>query len=130
MSNYFLTSFEKNATMSPIDIARALQSLEGNEELLKDLASMFVEDAPVLLDQLKIALSDNDSLQARTAVHSLKGLVSTFYATKGVEIAQRLEDYAALGDLAEFRNGELEILEECVNSVSADFRSRGWVDRI
>jgi HPt (histidine-containing phosphotransfer) domain-containing protein len=116
--------------MSHIDIARAVQSLEGNEELLKDLASMFVEDAPVLLDQLKVALSDNDSLQARTAVHSLKGFVSTFYATKGVEIAQRLEDYAALGDLGKFRNGDLEILEECINSVSADFRSRGWVDRI
>lgn len=130
MSNYFLPSFQIDATMSHIDIARVLQSLEGNEELLKDLASMFVEDAPVLLDQLKVALSDNDSLQARTAVHSLKGLVSTFYATKGVAIAQRLEDYAALGDLAEFRNGELEMLEECVNSVSADFRSRGWVDRI
>lgn len=116
--------------MSTLDIERALHALEGNEELLKDLASMFVEDAPILLDQLKAALTDNDPIQARSAVHSLKGLISTFYASTSVEIAQRLEDYAAEGNLEEFRNGDVERLENCVNSVAADFKARGWVGRI
>ena len=116
--------------MSPFDIERALRALEGNEELLKDLASMFVEDAPVLLGHVKAALTDNDSMQARTALHSLKGLVSTFYATSGVEIAQRLENSAAEGNLDVFRNGDLQRLEECVSSVAADFEARGWVGRI
>ena len=116
--------------MPSIDIARALQALEGNDELLMDLASMFVEDAPDLLHQLKRAVNENDSYQARSAVHSLKGLVSTFFATESVAIAQRLEDLAAKGDLENFRNGELQLLEERVNSVADDFRSRGWVNRI
>ena len=116
--------------MSKPDIVRALQALEGNEELLKDLASMFVEDAPVILDQLKVAISINDAAQARTAVHSLKGLVSIFYTTSSVEIAQRLEDCAAEGNLDEFRNGDLEQLEKCINSVAEDFQQRGWVGRL
>ena len=116
--------------MSAIDIARALQGLEGNEELLKDLASMFVEDAPIILDQLKVAMTTNNAAQVRTAVHSLKGLISTFYATSSVEIAQRLEDCAAEGNLDEFLHGGLEQLEECINAVTADFQQRGWVGRL
>jgi HPt (histidine-containing phosphotransfer) domain-containing protein len=116
--------------MLPFDIERALHALEGNEELLKDLASMFVEDAPILLSHVKTALTENNIMQARSAVHSLKGLVSTFYATSGVEIAQRLENCAADGNLDEFRNGDLQRLEECVNSVTQDFEARGWVGRI
>ena len=116
--------------MSLIDIERALQALEGNEELLKDLASMFVEDAPILLNHVKAALTENDATQVRTAVHSLKGLVATFYASSGVEIAQQLENCAAEGNLDDFRTGKLQRLEECVQSVSADFEARGWVGRI
>ena len=116
--------------MSLLDIERALKALDGNEDLLKDLASMFVEDAPILLDQLKVAITENDSVQARYAVHSLKGLVSTFYAKADVELAQRLEDCAAEGSLDGFRSGGLDQLEESVNSVSAEFESRGWVGRI
>lgn len=116
--------------MSLLDIERALKALDGNEDLLKDLASMFVEDAPVLLDQLKVAITENDSVQARYVVHSLKGLVSTFYAKADVELAQRLEDCAAEGSLDGFRSGGLDQLEESVNSVSAEFESRGWVGRI
>lgn len=116
--------------MSTFEIERALHSLEGNEELLKDLASMFVEDAPILLGQIDAALKDDNSVLARSAVHSLKGLVSTFYVASGVEIAQRLEDCAARGKLDDFRNGDLQRLEECVHSVASDFRARGWVGRI
>ena len=116
--------------MPQIDVERALQALDGNTELLKDLASMFVEDAPILLDQLKAALTDDHPMQARSAVHSLKGLVATFFAKTSVEIAQRLENSAADGNLELFFNGELERLEACIASVMADFVERGWVERL
>ena len=116
--------------MPQIDVERALQALDGNMELLKDLASMFVEDAPILLEQLKTALTDDHPRQARSAVHSLKGLVATFFAKTSVEIAQRLEDSAADGNLEMFFNGELEQLEECIASVKADFVAHGWVERL
>jgi HPt (histidine-containing phosphotransfer) domain-containing protein len=116
--------------MPQIDVERALRALDGNSELLKDLASMFVEDAPLLLVQLKNALADKRPTQARAVVHGLKGLVATFYAKTGVEIAQRLEDSAAEGDLSLFSKGELEQLERSVGSIIRDFEALGWVNRL
>ena len=112
--------------MLQIDVARALQALDGNEELLRDLAKMFAEDAPVLMEQLKCALVEKRSTQVRSFVHSLKGLVGTFYASSGVEIAQRLEDASARGDLSLFDNGELEQLQKTIQSIMLDFSNLGW----
>ena len=116
--------------MPHIDVERALKALDGNLELLKDLARMFVEDAPVLMENLKTALLDNDPLNARSVVHNLKGLVSTFFAKASVEIAQRLEDSAAIGDLTPFFTGELDRLEDSISLLTSDFTERGWVDQI
>jgi len=116
--------------MPQIDVDRALQALDGNAELLKDLASMFVEDAPELLVQLKSAVADHRPTQARAVVHGLKGLVATFYAKSGVEIAQRLEDAAAEGDLSLFYKGELEQLEKSVGLIMSEFEALGWVNRL
>ena len=115
--------------MPQIDIDRALNALDGNKVLLKDLASMFVEDAPVLLAQLKTALADFHPMKARALVHGLKGLVATFFAKEGVEIAQRLEDSAADGDLSIFSGVELGKLENSINSIIADFVVLGWLKR-
>jgi len=116
-------------TMPQIDVERALQALDGNAELLKDLASMFVEDAPLLLVQLKNALADNRPTQARLVVHGLKGLVATFYAKSVVEIAQRLEDAAAEGNMSFFFKGEFEQLEKSIGSIMGEFVVLGWVNR-
>ena len=116
--------------MPQIDLERALQALDGNAELLKDLANMFVEDAPVLLAQLKNALVDECPTRARAVVHGLKGLAATFYAKTGVEIAQRLEDAAGEGDLSLFFKGELEQLERSIGSIMSEFEALGWVNRL
>ncbi len=113
--------------MPNIDVERALQALDGNAELLKDLASMFAEDAPILLGQLKTALVDNNPTAVRSVVHGLKGLVATFYAKQGVDIAQRLEDSAANGELELFFKGQLEQLEEVIGSILSEFVALGWV---
>jgi len=103
--------------------------LDGNTALLKDLAIMFNEDAPVLLEELKNAVKRNHPMNVRSAVHSLKGLIATFYAKTGVEIAQRLEDASAAGELDLFYCGELDRLEACIHSVQGEFEKLGWVTR-
>ena len=57
-----------------------LRALDGERELLSQLATMFVEDAPELLTTLEQAVAAGDCLIARRTVHSLKGLAATFYA--------------------------------------------------
>jgi HPt (histidine-containing phosphotransfer) domain-containing protein len=117
-------------TMQQFDIERALQALDCNLELLKDLASMFVEDSPVLLEQLQWALSNKKTTDVRSIMHSLKGLMSTFYATTGVELAQRLEDSAAIGDLSLYFTGEMDRLADFVRSLEAEFQRLGWTGRL
>ena len=114
-------------TMFQIDEERALLALDGNRILLMELASMFKEDAPQLLCKLKTAVADESATHTRSAVHSLKGLVATFYAQPTLELANRLEDSAANGQLAMFHQGELEKLEQAIESVIEEFVDRGWI---
>ena len=114
-------------TMFQIDEERALLALDGNRILLMELASMFKEDAPQLLCKLKTAVADESATHTRSAVHSLKGLVATFYAQPTLELANRLEDSAANGELEMFHEGELEKLEQAIESVIEEFVERGWI---
>ena len=113
--------------MFQIDEERALQALDGNRILLMELASMFKEDAPQILSELKSAVANESATHTRSAVHSLKGLAATFYAQPTVELANRLEDSAANGQLDMFHQGELEKLEQAIESVIEEFVERGWV---
>ena len=115
--------------MPGIDHDRALKALDGDLELLKDLARMFVEDAPILLEKLRKAVNDNDPKQVRTIAHSLKGLIATYFSKTGVDIAQRLEDSAAGGELDRFFIGDLNRLENFVGSMIVECEALGWVDQ-
>jgi HPt (histidine-containing phosphotransfer) domain-containing protein len=114
-------------TMFQIDEKRALLALDGNRILLMELASMFQEDAPKLLCKIKTAVANESATHTRSAVHSLKGLAATFYAQSTVELANRLEDCAASGQLEVFHQGELQKLEQAIESVIEEFVERGWV---
>ncbi len=113
--------------MFQIDEARALLALDGNRLLLMELATMFKEDAPQLLFDLKVAVANESAIHTRSAVHSLKGLVATFYAQPAMELANRLEDSAANGHLEMFHQGELEKLEHSIESIIEEFVERGWI---
>lgn len=113
--------------MFQIDEERALLALDGNRHLLMELAIMFREDVPQILQELNAAIGNENATQTQSAVHSLKGLASTFYAKPTVDLAQRLEDSAAHGKLEIFREGELEKLEKSIQSVIQEFVERGWV---
>jgi two-component system sensor histidine kinase/response regulator len=121
------TSITNANNMFQIDEKRALGALDGNLHLLVELAGMFREDAPLLLNELKTAVANQSPIQTRSALHSLKGLVSTFFAQPTIELAHRLEDAAASGDLELLQSGELEKLEQSVESVIEEFAERGWV---
>ena len=49
-----------------------------------------------------------------------------FYAQSTVELADRLEDSAAKGQLEMFHHGDMEKLEQAIESVIKEFVERGW----
>ena len=113
-----------HALHQQIDESAALAGLDGNRDLLHDLADMFCEDAPIVLGELRTAIIDNDAPAARRAAHSLKGLAATFYAQPTIEQAERLEHDAAAGELGPLKDGGVDRLERCVVALIAELKSR------
>jgi HPt (histidine-containing phosphotransfer) domain-containing protein len=110
--------------VSQVDEQAALRALDGDKDLLQDLAQMFCEDAPVVLEKLMLALEANDAPAARRAVHNVKGLAATFYAQPTIELAQRLEANAAEGQLDMLKHGGIQKLECAVREIADELRSR------
>ncbi len=81
------------------DLSAALLRLGGDTALLREIAGLFREDAPVFLDRLKAALAAGDAAGVRNAAHSLKGLASNFNGEAAVLAALRLEEMGERGQL-------------------------------
>ena len=74
-----------------IDVQAALARIGNNEQLLKDLARLFLEDVPALAQELDVAFQQAQADDALRAAHSIKGLASNFDAFELQESAAELE---------------------------------------
>jgi len=88
---------------------------------------MFCEDAPQVLDELEQAVTSGDLAAARLAAHSLKGLASTFFARRTIDLAFRLESEAANGNLAALEEGGVEQLRASISALAKELEQRGFV---
>jgi two-component system, sensor histidine kinase and response regulator len=79
------------STMSQLDKALALSRAGGDEELLRELAALFLDDYPRNLEELKTAIAAGVAADIEHHAHSLKGSVSNFGAPEVVAAALALE---------------------------------------
>ncbi len=114
-----------NTDSTTIDEVAALAALNGDRQLLCELAQIFVEDTPMLLEQIDMALETDRVDVARRLVHSLRGLSSTFYATPSTEIAKQLEEAASKGQIEVLRNGGVERLKITFHELGERLRIAG-----
>lgn len=84
---------------SRIDTAAALELLEGDTELLREVAALFLDDCANRLSRLRDALREGDSKALELAAHSIKGSVSNFAARRAAAAALAVELIARSGDL-------------------------------
>lgn len=110
-----------------IDEQAALAALDGSRELLRELSVMFCEDAPELVDRLQIDVESGEAAEVRRTIHSLRGLIATFFAKPSIEVAQQLEDQAARGCLEPLADGGVELLEQHVSAIIDDLKARELV---
>src|SRR5205085_1185953 len=80
------------------DRAKALKRAGGDEELLAELAGLFLDECPKLMGQVRAAIEGKDAARLRMAAHALKGSVSAFEAGAAHEAARRLEQTGRDGD--------------------------------
>jgi HPt (histidine-containing phosphotransfer) domain-containing protein len=82
------------------DRDRALERLDGDRRLLRELIVIFRADRPRLMDGIRKAASAADGEALRRAAHALKGSLGTLDAPLAFRAAERLEHAARAGDLS------------------------------
>jgi HPt (histidine-containing phosphotransfer) domain-containing protein len=94
-------SERESPTAAAMDVSDVLQRLGDDEELLRDIVQIYLEDVPGMLERIHSAVSGGDANSLRRAAHSLKGLAATLSAQEVVGVASRLEHMGAARNLAE-----------------------------
>jgi PAS domain S-box-containing protein len=94
--------------MIEMDYEAALARVGGDVELLAELAGLFLEEYPQLMESARTGLKDGKPEQAHSSAHQLKGLLAQFGAEHAREVAfqvesasRRSETEAALQALSE-----------------------------
>ncbi len=80
-----------DAPQVQLDWKRALNATAGDRDLLRDLATTFLQEAPVLIDQAQAALLSHDQKACSRALHTLKSALGTMGATAAARFTQSLE---------------------------------------
>ncbi len=83
-----------------IDSEKILEQMEGDSELLGNIAALFLADVPNDLAALREAIDARNLPDVGNISHALKGSLSNFMATPAEDAARRLEDMARNGDLS------------------------------
>ena len=74
-----------------LDRSVALERVGGDEELLREIAGLFLEEYPSLLEEIRVAIEKADGDALERSAHSLKGAVANFEADLAFQAASRLE---------------------------------------
>src|SRR5439155_6803213 len=88
-------------TAGILNEAEALSRVGDDPQLLRELAGVFVNECPRLLDAIRAAISSKDASKLKIAAHGFKGAVDNFAAQAAYEAALRLEMLGRDGNLAE-----------------------------
>ena len=87
--------------LAPADVSfewdAALESIGGDEAMLRDLAEMFFAECPKLMQQIHEHIAAADGPELRRAAHTLKGSAHVFGAAAAAEAAHRLEEIGREG---------------------------------
>ncbi len=85
---------------SVMDWSFAIKHLEGDVELLKEMAGVFLEQSEMLMERIRDALDRGDMVAVERTAHTIKGSVSNFAAKKVFRAAEQLEEIGRKGDVS------------------------------
>jgi PAS domain S-box-containing protein len=84
-----------------VDWVGAMETVDGDISLFREMVEAFMEDCPKLLADVRDAIQAGDGPRCRRAAHTLKGAAGHLGARAAQERAQALETLAASGNLAD-----------------------------
>jgi HPt (histidine-containing phosphotransfer) domain-containing protein len=109
-----------------LDVQEALARVEGDRDLLRELAVMFREESPRLLSKIKHCAETRDAQGLAASAHSLKGACANLSAKPAAKAALALETLgrASRFDEVTARLAELEVessrLDDALLSLSEE----------
>lgn len=91
--------------------SEALENMGGSVELLEELSQTLIEELPKLMEAAQDGIQTGDATKVSRTLHSIKGSVTPFAATRAHDAAWKLEQSAAAGDLNHAENllADLEV---------------------
>ena len=84
---------------SPIDWSVARQTVQEDEELLRELVSTFLDEIPSTMKAMRTAIDANEAASLQRAAHTLKGALGHFGAQRAYAAALHVETLARGGDV-------------------------------
>jgi CheY-like chemotaxis protein len=108
-----------------IDKREALSRVNGDAELLAELAELFLKDYPQMMGEIEAAIGRGDGEGLSEAAHAMKGSVGNFGTKRAYEEAARLERMGQERDLKDATEAcnrlasEIERLRSALNELIA-----------
>ncbi len=88
----------QNNVTGCIDWAVSLDAVQGDHDLLREVASASVEECKALMTRLEQAVQLQDATATGRAAHTVKGLLRMFPSQPAAQIVEEIEDNAQLGE--------------------------------
>jgi HPt (histidine-containing phosphotransfer) domain-containing protein len=105
-------------TTSVLDHSRLLSLVDGDTDLLRSIAGLFLKTYPALLSNIRDAIASGDGNGLARAAHTLKGSGGYFLNKAACEALTELELLAKRDGLndAQFRFADLEREMDCIKT--------------
>jgi signal transduction histidine kinase/DNA-binding response OmpR family regulator/HPt (histidine-containing phosphotransfer) domain-containing protein len=100
---------------SSFDLTEALVRVDGDRELLGELAGIFLDSCPGYLESIHHALEQDDAQALTFAAHALKGSVGNFTKIGPFETARTLESLGRQGTMA----GTTELFQKLEKEIAS-----------
>lgn len=123
---------ELKSMESVLNLAEAMNNLDGDGELLEEIVDIFMETAPQQLESLGNCISINEIDVVAMNAHGMKGGASNFCAKRFVAAALKLELKAKTGSLEgaevllDEMKGAFEEMKEVIQVVNWQEVQRDW----
>ncbi len=98
---------------SGMDMAAALERVEGDRDLLDEIARLFAEECPSTMEAIRQALDARDARAVEMIAHRLKGSALSLGAPKVSQAASELEQHVRTGGL----EGAPQLIESLTREV-------------
>lgn len=113
---------DRDKFIKVLDLNMALTHVDGDSHLLSELAQIFVQDYPRLMEEARDSLLKSDCPGFERAVHTLKGRLAFFGITKLRDQLLSLERMGRDRDLTRAGEAFAEIESE-MDHILAEFKS-------